>query len=147
MPGFAAPSGKPLPPLQVRIAPVQAGITSDQIKPGDIVELRVSALSMVDAQELRIKVELVGGAKLISGDTSWNGPAAKNEEKAITLTVQAPMTGKGRIKVSVSSPPADGTRFSGGAEYVLGPNVKMKPEKEYPLKKDSKGRDVIEYRQ
>ena len=39
-----------------------------------------------------------------------------------------------------------GTRFSAGAEYVLGPVSKYKPEQEHPVKKDSKGRNVIEYR-
>ena len=143
---FSAPAGKPLPPLRISIAPVQPGITSDQIKPGDIVEFKVTASSSIDVPEISIKVELVGGAKLVSGDTSWSGPAAKNEEKSISLTVQAPKNGQGRIKARVSIPPSDGPRFSAGAEYVLGPVSKSKPEQEHPVKKDSKGRNVIEYR-
>ena len=144
--GAAAPARKPLPPLRISITPVQSGITPDQIKPGDIVEFKVTASSSIDVPEMRIKVELVGGAGLVSGDRSWSGPAAKNEEKSITLTVRAPETGKGRIKAKVSIPPSGGTRFSAGAEYVLGPVSKYKPEQEHPVKKDSKGRNVIEYR-
>jgi hypothetical protein len=142
----AAPSRKPLPPLQVRIALVQPGITSDQIKPGDTVEFRVTAVSFIDVQEMRIEVELIGGTKLVSGDRTWRGPALKNEEKTIVLTVRVPETGKGRIKARVTIPPSDNTRFSSETQYVLGPEIKSKPEHEHPVKKDSKGRDIIEYR-
>jgi hypothetical protein len=144
--GAAVPSRKPLPPLRISITPVQSGITPDQIKPGDIVEFKVTALSSIDVPEMSVKVELIGGADLVSGDTSWSGPAAKNEEKSITLTVQAPKKGMGSVKARVSIPPSGGTRFSARAEYVLGPLSKSKPEQEHPVKKDSKGRNVIEYR-
>jgi hypothetical protein len=137
---------KPLPPLQVRITPVQSGITSGQIKPGDLMEFKVTAVSFMDVPELRINVELLGGVKLISGDTSWNGPAAKNEEKGITLTVQVPEKGKGGIRARVSIPPSNGTRFSADAHFELGPKGKAKPEQEPAMKKDRKGRDIIEYR-
>jgi hypothetical protein len=143
---YAGPSKKPLSPLRINIAPVQAGITSDQIKPGDIVEFNVTAVSSIDTQELTINVELVGGVQLVSGDTSWNGPAAKNEEKSIALTVRAPRSGKGMIEAHVSIPPSDGARFSAGAQYTLGSEVKTKPENDRPVKKDLKGQDVIEYR-
>lgn len=144
--GSAGPSHKPLPPLRISIVPVQSGTVPDQVKPDDVIEFRVTAVSAVDVREMRIDVELTGGAKLVSGDTSWSGSAAKNEEKSITLIVQAPKTGKGRIKAKVSIPPADGTRFSAGAEYTLGPELKSKPEQEHPVKKDGRGRSVIEYR-
>jgi hypothetical protein len=142
----AGPSRKPLPPLQVRIAPVQPGVTSDQLKPGDTVEFRVTAVSFIDVREMRIEVELLDGAELISGDTLWRGPASKNEEKTIVLTVRVPAKGKGRITARVMIPPTDSTRFSSETQYVLGPEIKSKPEHERPVKKDSKGRDIIEYR-
>ena len=94
-----------------------------------------------------VKVDLVGGTKLISGDTSWNGPAAKNEEKTINLTVQAPKTGRGSIKAIATIPLTNGPHFSAGAEYVLGGEVKSKSEQDHPVRRDSNGRPVIEYRQ
>ena len=142
----AGPSKKPLPPLQIRIAPVQPGITPDQIKAGDTVELEVTAVSFMDGQELRIEVELIGGAKLISGDKLWSGPLTKNEEKTILLTVQAPEKGKGRIRARASILSTDGARFSAETQYILGLETKTKPEQEHPVKKDNKGRNVIEYR-
>ncbi len=122
------------------------GNTSDQIKPGDIVEFKVTALSSIDVPEMNVKVELVGGADLVSGDTTWSGPAAKNEKKTITLIVRAPKKGLGRIKARVSLPPSDGARFSAQAEFRLGPEVKTKPAQEPTVKKDRKGRSIIEYR-
>ncbi len=145
-PAYAGPSKKPLPPLRISIAPVQPGITSDQIKPGDIIEFKVIALSSIDVPEMSIKVELVGGAKLVSGDMSWSGPAVKNEAKSITLTVQAPEQGKGMIKARVSLPPSDSTRFSAQTEFRLGPETKTKSAQEPVIKKDRKGRSIIEYR-
>lgn len=103
-------------------------------------------MSFIDVQEMRIEVELIGGTKLVSGDRTWRGPALKNEEKTIVLTVRVPETGKGRIKARVTIPPSDNTRFSSETQYVLGPEIKSKPEHEHPVKKDSKGRDIIEYR-
>ena len=142
----AGPSKKPLPPLQVRITSVQPGITPDQIKAGDTVELKVTAVSFMDGQELRIEVELIGGTKLVSGDKLWSGPLKKNEEKALLLTVQSPEKGRGGIRARVSIPSTDGARFSVETQYMLGFETKTKPEHERPVKKDHKGRNVIEYR-
>jgi hypothetical protein len=142
----AGTSHKPLPPLRISIVPVQSGITPDQIKPGDAIEFKIAAVSSIDVPNMSIKVNFSGGAKLVSGDTSWSGPAAKNEEKAIMLTVRAPKTGKGRIRAWVTIPPSDGARFSAGAQYVMGSDAERKPEQEQPVKKDSKGRSVVEYR-
>ncbi len=143
---MAGTSRKPLPPLRISIAPVQQGIMQDQIKPGDIIEFNISAASSIDVGQMRIEVVLTGGAKLVSGNTSWSGPAGKNEVKTIVLTVRAPSSGLGRIKARAIVSPSDGTRFSAVAHYVLGKEVKSKPEQEHPVKKDSKGRDIIEYR-
>lgn len=143
---MAGTSRKPLPPLRIIIAPVQQDIMQDQIKPGDIIAFNVSATSSIDVPQMRIEVELTGGAKLVSGDTSWSGPAGKNEEKTIVLTVRAPKSGLGRIKARAIISSSDGTRFSAAGHYVLGKEVKSKPEQEHPVKKDSKGRDIIEYR-
>ncbi len=143
----AAPSRKPLGPMRITIAPVSAAIMSeDQIKPGDVIEFRVTAVSSIDVPDMDINIELLGGAKLVSGETSWSGPGAKNEEKTILISVQWPEQGQARIKASVSIPPSDSTRFSAVTEYPPVKNKKLKPEQEQPVKKDSKGRDVIEYR-
>ncbi len=143
----AGQSHKPLPPLRISIVPVQSGLTPDHIKPGDAVELKVTAVSAIDAPELHINVELIGGAKLVSGDTSWSGQAAKNEEKSFILTVQTPKTGKGKVRARVFISPSDGgPRFSAVAQYVLGPAIKTKPEQDHAVKKDKKGRSIVEYR-
>jgi len=142
----AAPSRKPLSPLRITIVPTQAGLSSSQIKPGDVVEFTVTTVSSIDVQELSINIELLGGAKLISGETSWVGPAARNEAKSITLSVQAPEKGRGRVKARVSTPPSGGARFSAVSQFDLGPEVKSKPEQEPVIKKDRRGRSIIEYR-
>jgi hypothetical protein len=143
---YGGPSGKPLPPVEVRIVPVQTGMTGGQIKPGDIVEFKILAVSFANAQEMSIEVDLIGGAKLISGETSWKGPAPKNEEKTILLTVQAPERGRGRIRARVSLPTSDSTKFSSEAQFILGVEAKAKPAQEPVVKKDRRGRRIVEYR-
>ncbi len=144
---FGAPSRKPLPPVSISITPVSSDITPDQIKPGDIVEFKVSIRSSIPVDELRIDIKLVDGTKLVSGDLSWTGHVDKREEKALFVTIQAPKNGKGGINARGSLPPADGTRFSAEAHYSFGPEIKEENNKnEHPVKKDSKGRNVIEYR-
>ncbi len=143
---LAGASRKPLPPLRISITPAGHDIAQDQIKPGDVIEFNISAASAIDVQRMRIEVELTGGAELVSGNTSWSGPAGKNEEKTIVLTVRAPKNGQGRINARVIIPSSNGAQFSAAAHFVLGKEVKSKPEQEHPVKKDSKGSDIIEYR-
>lgn len=142
----AAAPRKPMPPVLITIAPSSAGITQDQIKPGDVVAFKVTATSAIDVKEMHIDVHLTRGAKLVSGETSWKGPSAKNEEKTLLLTVQAPERGTGTIRARVSVPPSDGARFSSEARFMLGPEAQAKPEHNAVKKKDSRGRNIIEYR-
>jgi len=151
----AEPAQKPLPPLQVTIQPVRTDITPDAIQPGEAIAFRVTAVSLVDTQEMRIKVDLVSGAELVSGGTSWIGRAAKNVEKVLILTVRAPKNGRGSIKARASIPNTQGAAFSTETSYQLGADAQasqklnqkssiMEPEQQ--VKKDSKGTSVIEYR-
>ncbi len=137
---------KPLPPLKISIVPDQAGLSSAEIKPGDIITLKVTAVAFLDVEEMRIEVQLSGGAKLVSGETSWKGPSAKNEKKTILLSVQAPEKGKGSIKARAVIPASNGTRFSSEARFSLGPEVQANSEHKPVIKKDSKGRIIMEYR-
>lgn len=143
-----AEAGKPAPPLKVAISPVDSAITPENIKAGDIIEFKVTAVSFIDVSELSLEIELAGGTKLISGDTAWRGPAVKNEEKSITVTVQAPEKGKGRLSARAGIHLSAGTRFSRQALYTLGLEVREKADSknDHPVRKDKKGRDVIEYR-
>ncbi len=139
------PSPKPLPPLRVSIHPVRADLSSDRIQPGGIVELRITAVSGIAAADMRIDLKLEGGAKLVSGETAWEGEAAKDKEITLTVSVRAPNSGKGKVRAVVSLPVSRGPHYSSEVEFELGPAVKQKPEREPVIKKNSRGRSVIEY--
>lgn len=143
--GISHAGGKPQPPVRVSIAPVQEGITPENIKPSDVLEFRVTVNPLLDAREMRIKIDLSGGAKLISGEAAWTGPVTKNTEKVLFVTVQAPQKGKGKISVHVVIPSSQGSSFAGEAVYELGPGRQPKAGPEKPVKKDSMGRNIIEY--
>lgn len=95
---------------------------------------------------MRIDVDLTGGVRLVAGDTSWTGPMKKGEERKMLLTVQAPEHGSGNIRARVSLPSSKGARFSAEAHFELGQKAEKNEEQKPVTKKDSKGRDVIEYR-
>ena len=138
--------GKPQSPLQVSIAPVQIGLAASDIKPGDVVEFRISAKSFADAGELLINVELHGGLQLVTGDLSWRGAAAKGEVKTLLVTVRTPMQGNGRIIARIATSPESGASFAAQAEYLMGGQAQGKSATVAQEKKDSKGRRIREYR-
>lgn len=138
--------GKPRPPLQIAISPVQSGLSPAYIKPGDVVELKIIGKTLADADELNIKVELLGGVELVSGETSWVGPAKKGEDKALLVTVRAPKHGNGRIRARVSVMQTGGAAFAVETEYRLGADLEKKPTTLPEIKRDNKGREIKEYR-
>jgi hypothetical protein len=140
---------KPRPPLNITIQPVQADVLATAIQPGDTIPFRVTAVAYVDTQELRVTIELSGGAELVSGETTWTGTAARNEKKEFILTVRAPQKGRGKISAHAAIPGTDGPSFAVESRYLLGvePNMKSSLSDTRPrVKKEGHGRDVIEYR-
>ena len=137
---------KPQLPVQIVIEAAQPGVTPDSIKPGDAVDLIVSAVSFVDTDAMTITVAIPKGAVLISGDLSWTGPARKGVKKTIPITVRVPKKGTGEIKAEMSIMLEGSKAFSASSRYLPGEAKKPKSEQKRPKKKDSRGEDVIEYR-
>jgi len=137
---------KPQLPVQITIVAAQPGVTPENIKPGDVVDLVVSAVSFVDTEAMTLTVAIPDSAVLLSGDLSWTGPAKKGEKKTIPITVRVPQKGIGEIKAQMSISMDGSKTFTTSSQYSLGGSKKTKPEKKGPVKKDSKGEDVIEYR-
>ncbi len=142
----AGPAHKPLPPLTVSIVPAQPGLTPANIKPGGAVEFRVVARSLMEARQMDIRIELTSGAELVSGDRAWSGPMTKGGEKAINIVVRAPKKGTGRIKARVSISGAHGASFVAESQYLLGIDTGEQASPKPPVKRDSRGRKIIEYR-
>ncbi len=143
----SAKKAKPSSPLSVTIRPVQQGLAPADIRPGEVVQLEVVALSHIGLTRADLKITLTGGARLIAGDDRWSGPMEKGRETVLTVTVAAPQTGRGEVKAMLS---AGG--FHAGAQFGLGPENKNKTKTSEPPGKpgtktqDSKGQDIIEYR-
>lgn len=138
--------GKPRSPLQVNISPVQAGLVSADIKPDDVVEFRITGKALAEAGEVQIKVELHGGVELLSGETTWVGPAMKGEDKTLLITVRAPKQGNGMIRARISMSPSSESSFSAETEYRFGKNHDNKAAHLPAINKDNKGRAIREYR-
>jgi len=145
LPGLSR-ADKPLPPLQVTIIPVNTQLLSSSINPGDVVDLKIIGRSLTDAQEIRLEVELKGDTELVSGDTAWKGSLARGQEAVLLLTVRAPRKGRGLIKARMIMQAGQGASFSAEDRYVLGPDSKKKPALSPSIKKDKRGRNIIEVR-
>jgi hypothetical protein len=146
---YAAPKkGKPQSPVQVSIAPSNPSVSPESIKPGDVVEFLVTAVSLAAADEMQIFVTLPTGAVLVSGDLSWSGTAREGEKRSLNFTIKVPTKQSGPIKARVVIPSVEGHSFSASAHYSLRVPAKSKDKDGSisPVKKDSKGSDVIEYR-
>ena len=141
-----AQAAKPRAPLQISIIPVQSGLVAEDIRPGEVVELQITGRTFTDTDELNINVELHGRVTLLSGETSWTGPAGKGEDKTLRITVRAPMHGNGKISARISMSPSSGASFAAGTEYTMGRNAQQKPAALPQIKKDNKGREIREYR-
>lgn len=142
----AAHAAKPLSPVQVSISPAQTWIASEKIKPGDVVELRIIAKSMVDANELGIKIELSGGVELVSGETAWTGAVKQGGEKMLSIFVRSPKHGSGLVRAKTWISPTSGAMFVAEGEYSIGPESQKKPALRPEIKTDHKGREIREYR-
>jgi len=133
-------------PVQITIEAAQPGVTPDSIKPGDVVDLVVSAVSFVDTEAMTITVAIPKGAVLRSGKLSWSGSARKGEKKTMPITVRMPQKGNGEIKAEMSITLEGSKAFSASSRYAPGASKEPKQEQTRPKKKDSRGEDVIEYR-
>jgi len=141
-----ASAKKPLPPLQVTIALVRQDIAPADIKPGETVDLVVKVVSMIDVTDMKVIIELTGGVEAVSGNLSWAGPAVQGEEKVLAVTVRAPAKDHGKIKARASVHMPNGPHFAAEAQLALGSEEQVKPAERPLIKKDGKGRDVMEYR-
>lgn len=142
----AGTSRKPKPPLEIAIAPEQLGLTSADIKPGDSVAFTITARAQADLTEVVISVDLIGGVELVSGEASWKGGMVRGEAKVLTVTVRAPLKGAGAIKARIRTAGAPGPGFGAETRFDLGGEGKSKPAPKKQIKKDAKGRGVVEYR-
>lgn len=142
---LVAQAAKPMSPLQVSINADQSGLIVAAIKPGDVVNLRVTAKTYIDTEDLLLRVELHGGAQLISGDLSWLGSANKGEERVLHFSVRVPKQGQGRIKVKSSISQLTAAPITAESEYILGNLPQKKSGAALPTKKNSNGRMIREY--
>lgn len=142
----AGPKQKPQAPAQISITPQQQGSEGQDISPGDVVVLTISAEGFLDIDELQIETFLQGGAEYVSGERTWKGRAVRNERKVITLSVRSPLQGAGKVRARVSLFRAGERLLTKQTLFDLGPKSGSSPNKPVrPSRKDSKGREIVNY--
>ena len=142
----AGTTRKPLPPLAITINPAQTGLNPADIKPGDTVIITIIARAMTALPEATIKITLSNGMELVSGEKYWSGALSNEEVKELKITVRAPLKGSGMIKARIMSTGAQGPAFSAESQYTIGEEYKAENAPKTQIKKDKKGRGIVEYR-
>ncbi len=146
VPAAAGAKSKPMVPVQVTIEPTTAKMKPKDIRPGDVVEFRVSARAVRGADEVRVDITLLDGAELVAGDLNWAGKLSGNEAKQLVISVRAPSTGVGRVMAAVSAVRDGKVVMTKQSIYTLGANAGAEKGKPAPkTRRDSKGREVVEY--
>lgn len=142
----ATASKKPMLPVTVTIGPTMLGVNADTLQPGETIVFTVKAISLADdANEMRLETKLSGGVEFVAGTLEWAGPAGKGEEKQISFTVRVPLKGQGSIKATATIVREGKRTVKSTAQYDLGNADRGKKKSGYQLKKDNKGRAIVEY--
>ncbi len=146
VPAGAGAKGKPMIPVQVAIEPTAAKMKPKDIKPGDVVEFRVSTHAVRGAEEVRVDITLLDGAELVAGDLKWAGKLSGSEAKQLVISVRAPSAGVGRVMAAVSAVRDGKVVMTKQTVYTLGTSAGAAKGKPAPkTRRDSKGREVVEY--
>jgi hypothetical protein len=144
--GAAAMKGKPMIPVQIAIEATAPHMKPQDIKPGDVVELMVTAPGVRGADETAIEITLQDGAELVSGDLKWSGRLSTKETKRLFISVSAPATGVGKVVARVSALRNGKVVMSKQTVYALGADgISVQGKPAHGMRKDSKGRAVVEY--
>jgi len=141
----ASYGSKPASPLSITIRPADKSLMPQDIREGDTLVMDVTVLSMADLDRVKVNLKLTGGIMLVQGDLSWTGSMTKGESKNLLITVKIPEMGHGKIKGTVVAKVSGNIRFSDSASFIPGKLAKEKSTP-LPLKKDGRGRPIIEHR-
>ncbi len=134
---------KPKPPLSVIIEP-QDGSNAAEIRPGQVIGLKVVVRSFIDLPRIDVTVSAGSGAEIIAGETSWSGPLQKDQEKTWNVSVRASKKGYGKIIVLAEEGAGNKKTFRAEAVYEIGKSTGGKLPEGKKVK-DRQDRDVIEY--
>lgn len=139
------PKGKPASPLSVTINPVDENLAPDSVSAGDELELEVTVVSHAKLEKISLTVKLSGHIELLRGEANWNGSLDSGEELVLPISVKVLEKGRGKIKVRAFSRLSETASFSASDTFKIGQEKEKKPS-QLPLKKDGKGRNIIEHR-
>ena len=136
---------KPFGSAYIIIAPVEPGLRTEEITKGDVVELQITARSFIEADVMEITTQLAPGLELIEGQKDWVGTVKKSKTVTLRIKVRVIGQGGGKITSRLELLLGGNTLFSDHSTYTLGKHKRKKGEAEPRLRKDRKGRNIIEH--
>lgn len=136
---------KPRPSVHISITGVNSSQSSNNVQTGEIQALTITIKAFADHPTATMHIILSEGAELVSGESAWTGPLAKDEIKLFIISVRASKAGKGKITARIAAGDGKGTGMRSEAEYLLGGSAKKKDRSAEPKSVLDKGREVIEY--
>jgi len=139
------PGGKPASLLSLKISTADESFLPDNVSDGDVVDLEVTLVSHAELERVDVSVRLSGHIELLQGEIDWSGPLKAGEEIVFPVSLRVLKNGRGKIKARALSQLSKTASFSASHTFNLGRDKEEKPS-HLPVKKDSKGRNIIEQR-
>ena len=139
------PKGKPASPISVTISSVDESLSPDNLSSGDVLELEVRVASHAELERVSLTVKLSGHIELLRGDADWTGSLDSGDELVFPISVKVLKKGPGKIKARAFSSFSKTSSFSASDTFRIGQGKDEKPS-QLPIKKDGKGRNIIEHR-
>ena len=111
---------------------------------GELV-ITVTTRPLLPAPKIKISINLPEGLELKAGEISWEGSMSKGEERDIEVSVKILKEGLFDVIGVASIEYPDGSRLVKSTSGTIEVGQYKKPEQPGIVKKDRKGREIIEF--
>lgn len=136
---------KPSVPLYISITKTDLSQTGGDLPDKNTTVLKIEVLSKISAPHMTIEISCSGDLELVSGEGHWEGPVGKDEVVSITVLVKKTGPHKGIVRAGAGIDVSEDIRYSASDSYLFDA-AKKRSTLNPPVKKDGKGRNIIEER-
>jgi len=147
LPSYGAakrPSSKPQSSLIISISFEDRHLDPDDIEPGSIINLIITATSHTDADDVHIEIRPSDRLQVIVGELEWKGPVNKGESRVMTIQVRSPESGKAEIRATAFLMSDGGTALSAVSSLSFGKAEKRRPTMNSVTTRGNNGKGIIE---
>lgn len=116
---------KPQSPFKISITREDKNEELSVNFPADIVTLKITTTSYIEATDLHIDIKVPNKIEVIAGELKWKGPLKKNSSKVLTIQLRLGDIEQSKVEVSVVLPSNKGPALSMVSKFELSKNTKI----------------------